>query len=95
MRGVETSTCWQEKVGFLLTVRDRRGRQVGRWQVPPSRGFGGLFERGVEGAYAVHDVDHCDYPGPYVALVTVGPYSARRVNLSRSEIACGKGASRR
>ena len=91
MRGVGARSCWQEKVGFLFTIRDRRGRQVGRWQEPPSNGFGGLFTRDVEGTYAVHDVDHCDYPGPYVALVTIGPYSARRGNLSRSEITCGKG----
>jgi len=90
MRGVG-ATCWQDKVGFLFTIRDRRGRQVGRWQVQPDNGFGGLFQRGVEGTFAVHDVDHCDYPGPYVALVTVGPYSARRGNLSRSEITCGEG----
>jgi hypothetical protein len=31
----------------------------------------------------------CDSPGPYVALATVGPYVARRGNLSRSEIGCG------
>lgn len=32
---------------------------------------------------------HCPRRGPFVALATVGPYSARRGNLSRSEIACG------
>src|SRR5919201_1898648 len=30
----------------------------------------------------------CDRPGPYVAVAAIGPYTARRGGLSRTEIGC-------
>jgi hypothetical protein len=72
--------------GFRLAVTDRAGRQVGRWL--DSGWFVGDYIPGAEKTFSLPGVFQCDGPGPFVAFAAVGPYAARRGDLSRSEITC-------
>ncbi|MGH3033283.1 MAG: hypothetical protein ACRDON_01840 [Gaiellaceae bacterium] len=82
--------------GLRLTIRDRGGNQVGF--LPDQRVFPSAWTLDFEGDLAASRwtfplpfARRCPWPGPFLALATVGPYSARRGNLSRSEIACDGG----
>jgi hypothetical protein len=88
----------QRYLGLRLTIRDRGGNQVRFLPNPPSGDFPGGWRLGFEDDLAASRwtfplpfARRCPWRGPFVALATVGPYSARRSNLSRSEIACDGG----
>jgi len=97
VRNVGSGACdLHEEWHFLIT--DRRGHSVGRWN---SEGLVlvGRYGPGAEKAFSLPAMEYatslerpayrCDYPGPYVALASVGAAApARRGNLSASEITC-------
>jgi hypothetical protein len=71
--------------GLRFTITDRAGKTVGKWL--DSAWFVGYYPPDREKTFSYPDIYRCDRPGPFVALATVGPYSASRRNLSRSQIA--------
>jgi hypothetical protein len=92
VRHIGLAPCHQEQLGVRLTIRDRAGNRV-RF-VPTTPEFldlDGDFRAGRGQILPLPIVRHCPRQGPFVALVSVGPYSALRENLSRSEIACDGG----
>jgi hypothetical protein len=74
-----------------LTIEDRAGNLVAELRDGGgSVSLTGFFPAGSERAFWLpQQAVLCDSPGPYLALAIVGPYSARRGDLSASEIACG------
>jgi hypothetical protein len=52
---------------------------------------GGQYVFGVEETFSLPTID-CEGNGPYSAFATVGRYTARRGNLSASEVTCGEEA---
>jgi hypothetical protein len=88
LRDVGARSCYVEHFGFRLTIRDRTRRRLVSWWPPPPLWLGGNFSPGSEDTLSIPNEHGCLYPGPYVAVATFGPYSARRGNLSRSDIAC-------
>jgi hypothetical protein len=79
--------CFQRPLAFRLTIEDRAGNLIGEWgREAPF--FGGDYAAGAAQTFSLAAVGTCDHPGPYVAVTTLGPHSARRANLSRSEIGC-------
>ena len=91
VRNIGANDCYQLLRGWRLRIEDRAGNLVAEWvEVRPLAD--GLFPSGSEMIFLLpRNPVLCDSPGPYLALASVGPYSARRGNLSRSEIACGGG----
>jgi hypothetical protein len=88
-RNVAGHVCYRLLHAWRLAVSDAAGSQIAHWEV---RGplVQGIFPADVERAFVLPQSPVvCDSPGPYVAVVTVDPYVARRGNLSRSEVACG------
>jgi hypothetical protein len=71
--------------GARFTITDRAGKIVGSW--PDSAWFVGYYLPGREKTFSYPNIYRCGRTGPFVALATVGPYSASRRNLSRSQIA--------
>ena len=71
--------------GLRFTITDRAGNPVGRWL--DSAWFVGYYSPGRAKTFSYPDIYRCDRPGPFAASATVGPYSASRGNLSRSQIA--------
>jgi hypothetical protein len=71
--------------GMRFTITDRAGKTVGAWL--DSAWFVGYYSPGREKTFSYPDIWRCDRPGPFAAVATVGPYSASRRNLSRSQIA--------
>jgi Tol biopolymer transport system component len=90
IRDVGARSCYLEHFGLRLTIRDRMGRRVADWWPPPPLWLGGDFSPGGEETFSIpsESFGRCLHPGPYRAFATFGPYSARRGNLSRGEIAC-------
>jgi hypothetical protein len=81
-----------EEWHFLIT--DRRGHSVGLW-ANEGLVLVGRYAPGAEKTFSLPALNlpdrpypHCNYPGPHVALARVGRISARRGNLSSSEITC-------
>jgi hypothetical protein len=72
-----------------LTIKDRAGNTI--WEDGfPSR-FGGAVRPGSKQSihFPIPTEDlRCRQGGPFLALATLGPFSARCGNLSRREIAC-------
>jgi hypothetical protein len=89
VRNIGARACYRLLRGWRLRIEDRTGNLVAEWtEVQPLAD--GLFPSDFEGVFLLpRNPVLCDLPGPYVALATVGSYSARRGNLSRSEIVCG------
>jgi len=84
VRNVGTQRClgvWE----LRFAITDRAGKTVGKWL--DSAWFVGYYSPGRQKAFSYPDIWRCDRPGPFVARATVGPYSASRRNLSRSQIA--------
>lgn len=84
-------------LGLRLAIRDRGGNQV-RFLPDRSRDSPSAWMLDFEPdlgkirwIFPLPFARRCPWPGPFVALATLGPYSARRGDLSRSEIACGGG----
>jgi hypothetical protein len=71
---------------FLLALRDRAQRQVGWWA--DGARFRGVYAPGTRRVFSLPGGYPCDRPGPYVAVAAIGPYTARRGGLSRTEIGC-------
>jgi hypothetical protein len=89
-RNIAAHACYRFLRVSRLTIEDRAGNLVWDLRDGGPRLVDGFFRSGSEKTFRLpKDTVLCDSPGPYLALVTVGPYSARRGNLSRSEIACG------
>jgi hypothetical protein len=88
VQNIGAKECYRLLRGWRLRIEDRAGNLLAEWaEVQPLAD--GLFPSGSEGVFLLpRNPVLCDSPGPYVALATVGP-SARRGNLSRSEIVCG------
>lgn len=89
VRNIGAKECYRVLRGWRLRIEDRAGNLVAEWaELRPLAD--GLFPSGSEGVFLLpRNPVPCDLRGPYLALAIVGPYSARRGNLSRSEIACG------
>jgi hypothetical protein len=77
--------CLQPSADFRFLITNRARDRVGLW-TPPM--FAGSYEAGEEMRFGVPDVFRCDRPGPFIAKATLGPYAARRGNLTRSQISC-------
>jgi hypothetical protein len=89
-RNIAAYACYRFLRVSRLTIEDRAGNLVWRLGAGGPRLVDGFFRSGFEKTFRLpEDTVLCGSPGPYLALVTVGPYSARRGNLSPSEIACG------
>lgn len=89
MRHGGANRCYHRTFPVILKIIDREGTQIGDWG--SSGGIlwnEGAVSAGAEWTFALPGVLRCDRPGPFRALATVGPYSARRSNLSRSAITC-------
>ena len=84
LRHVGGSPCAQAFAGSQFMIRDRAGSRIGFWTLP----LGGAFSTGTEQTFRLPGVRRCDRRGPFVAVAKVGPYTARRGKLSRSEITC-------
>jgi hypothetical protein len=89
VRRVGTEPCTQDPLPFALNIYDRKGRGVGDWL--STLYFAGAFAPGTESTVSLPDVYDCDRPGPFHAIASVGPYTARRDHLSYSAITCWKG----
>jgi hypothetical protein len=89
-RNIAAHACYRFMRVSRLTIKDRAGKPVWDLRDGGPRLVDGFFRSGSEKTFRLpQDTVLCDSPGPYLALVTVGPHSARRGNLSRTEIACG------
>jgi hypothetical protein len=88
-RNIGAEACYRLLRGWRVRIEDRAGTLVEeRVEVRPLAD--GLFPTGSERAFwLTPNPVLCVSPGPYVALVTVGPYTTRLASLSRSEVACG------
>jgi hypothetical protein len=88
-RNTGAKECYRLLRGWHLTIEDRAGNPVEEWTNVRLL-VDGLFPAGSERAFWLpQETVLCGSPGPYLARATVGPYSARLGNLSRSEVACG------
>jgi hypothetical protein len=87
VRNVAGRSCFLAVGEFRFVIRDRAFRRVAFWTNPVW--FAAEYSPGYEKTFFLPTVFSCDRPGPYSALATVGPFGARRGNLSRSEITCG------
>jgi hypothetical protein len=87
VRNVAARSCFLAVGEFRFVIRDRAFRRVAFWTNPVW--FAAEYSPGYEKTFFLPTVFSCDRPGPYSALATVGPFGARRGNLSRSEITCG------
>jgi hypothetical protein len=93
VRHVRGEPCHLARLPINLAVRDTKGRRV-RLAEPRS----GVAESGVAGDFSprferlvnITYVRDCNEPGPFLAVVNVGPYVARRT-LSGNEIGCFTG----
>jgi hypothetical protein len=88
VRRLGGGACSQDPLPFALNIYDRDGRQVGDWL--STLYFAG-FAAGAERDVSLPDVYRCDRPGPFYAVATVGPYTARRGHLSYNAITCWHG----
>jgi hypothetical protein len=95
-RNIGANSCYPLLEDWRLAIEDRAGNLVADWPAVRPPLLDGLFPSGSEKSFWLpQDPVLCVSPGPYVALVTVGPYSARLGNLSRREIACSFLGARR
>jgi hypothetical protein len=85
VRHVRGERCFQPFADFRFLITNRAKHRIGLW-MPPM--FAERYEGGDERTFALPDVFRCDRPGPFIAKATLGPYSARRGNLTRSQITC-------
>jgi hypothetical protein len=83
---------------FRVTIRDGAGNRVRFLPVPRSRFFPTAWRLNFEDDLAASRwtfplpfARRCPWRGPFAALATLGRYSARRDNLSRSELSCDSG----
>src|ERR687891_220206 len=88
VRHVWGKPCHLARLPIDLAVWDRTGRRVrlvrsGVAQSGIAGDFSPRFERLIDITY----VRDCDYRGPFLAVVNVGPYGAR-ATLSAKEIHC-------
>jgi hypothetical protein len=89
-QNIAAHRCYRFLRVTRLTIEDQAGNLIWDMGDGGPRLVDGFFRSGFEKTFRLpQDTVLCDSPGPYLVLVTVGPYSARRDNLSRSEIACG------
>jgi hypothetical protein len=89
-RNVAGHLCYRLLHAWRLAINDAAGNQIAHWEDVRDPLVEGIFPADVERAFVLPQSPvACDSPGPYVAVVTVDPYIARRGNLSRSEVACG------
>jgi hypothetical protein len=81
--------CSEDPLPFALNIYDRNGRHAGDWL--STLYFAGAFRPGTERDVSLPDVYYCDRPGPFHAVASVGPYTARLGHLSYSAITCWHG----
>lgn len=72
--------------GLHLTIKDRAGRIIGEWLA--ASWFTRHYPPGFEKTFSLPAVYTCKYPGPFVALATVGIFAVRRDGLNRRQITC-------
>jgi hypothetical protein len=90
VRNVGATSCRHGPFAVSAEIKDRAKRQILTWTTP--LGFRDL-PSGSEETFFFPTVD-CEVRGPFLALAAVGghssrrDYSARRENISRSEIGC-------
>jgi hypothetical protein len=80
--------CHLARLPIDLAVWDRTRRRVRLAEV--QSGVAGDFSRGFERLINITYLPNCDQRGPFLAVVNVGPYVARRT-LSANEIGCFAG----
>ena len=92
VRNIGADACHRVLRGWHLRIEDRAGKVVGEWakeQVPVQPLIVGDFRAGDEVAFWLPQGPVlCDSSGPYLALATVGPYSARLDDLPPRAITC-------
>jgi hypothetical protein len=93
VRRVGTEPCLQAPLPFALKISDRNRRGVGDWD--SYLDFAAPFAPDTERAVSLPNVYSCDRPGPFHAMASVGPYTARRGHLSYSAITCWNGKDQR
>jgi hypothetical protein len=82
---VSGERCFQPSADFRFLITNRAKQRIGLWTPPV---FAESYRLGQERTFALAYVFRCDRPGPFIAKATLGPYSARLGNVSRSEITC-------
>jgi hypothetical protein len=94
VRHTRGGACHLARLPVHLKMWDHAGNPV---RLPTAEGahlplwVGGDFSSNFERLLSIHRVfPECDQRGPFLLVVKVGPYVARRT-LSRSEVACYKG----
>jgi hypothetical protein len=87
LRNISKRHCFAGSGEFALTIVDRVGEIVGRWDDPADY-FAYYYQPGDYHTFSLPSVDRCDRPGPFTALAIVGRLTARRTGLRRSDITC-------
>ena len=93
LRRVAGEPCHHGQSHIGLTVLDQSGKKValfGHGSGPESSTAPADFTRGFVQLMQIHYTESCDPAGSYLAVVTVGPYEARRT-VSGTEIVCNHG----
>ena len=91
VRNIGAGACHRLLRGWHLRITDRAGSVVDEWakeQVPVQPLVVGDFGAGDEVAFWLPQKPVCDSSGPYLARVTVGPYSASLDDLPSRAITC-------
>ena len=80
--------CYRLLRGWHLRIEDRAGNPLKDWYEIRLL-VDGVFPAGAESSLGLPlDPIRCKVPGPYLVSAAVGPYFARRGDLSADEIAC-------
>ena len=93
LRRVAGEPCHHGQSHIGLTVLDQSGQKValfGHGSSPSSSTAPADFTRGFVQLMQIPFTEYCDPAGSYLAVVTVGPYEARRT-VSGTEIVCNHG----
>jgi hypothetical protein len=87
LRNISKHHCFAGSGEFALTILDRVGEIVGRWDDPGGY-FAFYYQPGEYHTFSLPAVDRCDRPGPFTAFAIVGQLTAQRTGLRRTDITC-------
>lgn len=88
VRNVSGAPCHLQPLPIQATLTDQGGRKAMRFQLVEQQEFGGDFLPGFQETATAGYIENCHLRGPFLLVVSAGPYSARRSKLSPSEIGC-------
>jgi hypothetical protein len=88
VQNASNSACHLRPLPIRVKLTDQAGR-IMNFGLPPDEGFGATSYQASSRPHVSSTSRTCRLRGPVVVVVTVGPYSVRRTNLSSDEIGCG------